>query len=233
MKLYPLVAATLLLLAACGRDDGGRTAGARATAAGTPTTAAARGAASPAAKGITDAPQVLERALLRDEDLPVRFRALARGAVAAQDEASNLCNQVRTYKVSARAKAQFSPQTTTDPVIEQTVTRWMAGDAQRSMDDLRAALQTCPEWQATGQGGTTTTYRLRPLAVPALGEQSLGVVLEVETGAGVVQNTIVIVRRGEVTSSLLFSLAGRTPADPALIELLARRADTRLAAVVS
>ena len=164
--------------------------------------------------------------------MPPGWVGTERPAPQQEDEVAHVCGVVRTYKVLARAKRQFS-YTAQPLVVDHTVTAFVPGDAQRVLDDNRELLRQCAEFREISQSGVRT-YRLSPLSFPNIGDQSLAMRMDVDAASGPVQQLVlVMVRRGDVTSALAFNAPPRASIDTAMIEGLARRADERLLALIS
>jgi hypothetical protein len=68
--------------------------------------------------------------------------------------------------------------------------------------------------------------------MPNLGDQTASFVVQSGAPTGDTQSAIVLIRRGDVTSGLIFPEQRRTSVDSAMIERLARRADQKLAAAL-
>ena len=235
----------LLVFSACG-DGGDRGAAGRAASpspSATPTAAATSAASpsAPAASATAAAPVEpgadLARALLTTADLPPGFNLSGTASWREQDDTTRLCGVDRTYRALARTQAEFSRRPE-EPLIGNVVTHFAPGDAQRSLDDTNEVLKTCSTWQEARQGSqgsqggpVVETFRLAPLPAPALGEQSVAFRLDAFRSTGTLLIAIVLVRRGDLTSAVVYTARGAPPVNMDLLEQLARRADQRLATV--
>jgi hypothetical protein len=225
-SLAPIAAgcAVVVLLAACSRDHGA----AKATGAANQPTPTSTPVLSAIGSMIG-----LERALLTTQDMPNEWVMTARNGAKAGEERSNLCNTANTYTYTEKVLVQFSyTRSASEPVISHILTQYAPGDAKRALDDILHVVQTCNEWQAMGSDGKTYTSQIARLPMPDLGEQTAAFVITETQPQGETQSTLVLIRRGDVTSGLLLTKPGGGRVDTPMIERLARRADQKLAAML-
>ncbi len=230
-RSLPLLAVALLL-AACSADKPRALSPARPSApAATPASAEASVTSRPPA-GPAAPTSGLARALLPLSELPPGFKTMDESSAQGDVDTTRYCDTTRTYRVVARARAQFG-QGPQDPVIYHIVATFAPGEAQRGLDETRELFRTCAAWQETAQDGSVISYRAALLPFPDLGDQTLAFRVDVESRSGTSQVTVVQVRRGDTTSSVLYAGLGKAAADMALLERLARRGDARLAAIMN
>lgn len=174
----------------------------------------------------------LERALLAPEaDLPGGWHVSRVNGAKEREERSSLCNNEFTYKSLNSFHVEYS-RNPGEPVVGHVVTQYVPGDAKRALDDIQTMVQTCTEWQVQGADGKSYTSQLSRLQMPSLGEQTAAFVVTSGTPTGEAQSAIVLIRRGDVTTGLIFSEQRRASVDSPMIERLARRADQKLAAAL-
>jgi predicted small lipoprotein YifL len=221
----------LALLAGCG--DKGDTA-----ASTPPTTQPTQARTSRPTQGPTSVissvgtASALERALLAPEaDFPGGWHVSRVDGAREREEHSSLCNTQFSYKSLNSYHVEYS-RNPGEPLVGHIITQYVPGDAKRALDDIQNVVQTCSEWQVQGTDGKSYTSRISRLQMPNLGDQSASFVVESGTPTGEVQSAIVLIRRGDVTSGLIFSEQRRTSVDSPMIERLARRADQKLAAAL-
>ncbi len=225
-------AALLLLVAACAPDK--PKSATRATQAPVETSVALRPSATPAAAAAGPAAPftVLARALLPLGEMPPGYKTMDESSTQGDVDTTRYCDVTRTYRVIERARAQFG-QGPQDPVIYHVVATFAPGEAQRGLDETRELFRTCSAWKETAQDGAVTSYRAALLPLAGLGDQTLAFRMDIESKEATTQITVVQVRRGDSTSSLLYASVGKAAPDMTLIERLARRGDERLAALVN
>lgn len=231
-RCLTLLAAVALLLAACSSDKPRALSPDRPSApAATPAPAQASVTVRPPA-GPTAPATGLSRALLSPSDLPPGFRTMDESSVQGDVDTTRYCDMTRTYRVMERARAQFG-QGPADPVFYHVVATFAPGEAQRGLDETRELFRTCTSWKETAQDGSVTSYRATLLPFPDLGDQTLAFRMDIDSARGTNHVTVVQVRHGETTSSLLYAATGNAATDMALIERLARRGDERLVATMN
>jgi hypothetical protein len=198
------------------------TASASATPTRTPTPAApaaATGTAGAAARGVD-----LTKALLTLDDLPPGWTT-----PSPSPDSSAFCNQDITIRPTARADADFERG---QSFVFHGLGAYNRGEAAAAMDQERKTLANCTQWTETDSDGTTTTYRVRPLSFPKLGDETLAFRLSAEAAGAVAEVDGVFIRRGDVISRVGNGQVGVRVAvvDSALTEQLARKANAKLAA---
>ena len=228
----------IALLGACSRNDD-RASSTQATPPAN-TSAASPQAASTGTAGATAAasPRAavdVSRALLTLDDLPAGWTSVE-APPSDSDLDTGFCGAGSAPVTRlGRAAAEFEAAAS-GLIVTQIVAAYAPGDAKRVMDFLRDTLKGCTEWRETDAEGREFVYRFASLPFPRLGEQTLAVRMNVEAPGGSVQTDLVIVQRGDA-ATLLANIAsgprGGASVDSTLTERLARRADARLAAVVS
>jgi hypothetical protein len=225
-RTHATIAAALTafaLLAGCA-DTKEKSASSSATAQPTQTRTAA--------VSTVGAATALERALLDpSQDFPGGWHVSRANGAKEREERSSLCNTVFTYTSLNSFHVEYS-QRQTGQVVGNIVTQYAPGEAKRALDDIQTMLHTCTEWQTQGADGKSYTSRLSRLQMPNLGDQTASFVVQSGAPTGDTQSAIVLIRRGDVTSGLIFPEQRRTSVDSAMIERLARRADQKLAAAL-
>jgi hypothetical protein len=206
-----------------------------------PTPARTPSPAAPATRpSVTPAPPVaftpagpndIATTLLALIDLGEGWKEVSRDRPAAGADTSTGCDGALSYTTRARVTIEFS-RTDRPATLSQRVTAFAPGDAARAINDSRDVAMRCPEQHGTDASGHPTTFTFKLLPFPDLGDQTLALRVETSQEAGGLDLTIVQVRRGDAITALLYtSPKGGTGSDEmALLERMARLADTKLAA---
>ena len=118
------------------------------------------------------------------------------------------------------------------PFIYQGVARTDEASAQRVMDDARALPEPC-DWEETDRDGEVTSWRMRAMSFPAIGDDSVAYRMSATASITAVEVDVVLIRRGDITTALVHIAAGLGSAnvDSALTERLACMVDDRMVAL--
>jgi len=175
----------------------------------------------------------LSAALLMPADLPGEWTMLAR----PDREGTRPCGMELGFTPRAldRAEVLFEASPT-GPFLQHVVGRYAPDVAAALMDEFRAALVTCPAWEATTDDGRTVHSRWEPLALAPLGDDTVAAYIVIESGNLFGRTHAIAVRRGDLVMLLVHTAAGLAmPADPdrQLTEALLQLADARLAALLT
>jgi hypothetical protein len=221
---------------ACGVEGGTRTT---VTDASPAPTSAAKPSAADEAK--------LKSALLAVSDLPTGWTAAPAEAEGEGegDESITPCGQnLDAYEdeSGATAEASFQKSELGDQLFTGLASFASGEAASASAKKVNDIFTSCGTWSEDDPDGTHYEYRAEPVSFPTLGEETFAFRLTINVtgssdgtpisaqGAG----NVITIRRGanlEVLLHLALGLLGPANLDSAETETIARKADTKLAAI--
>jgi hypothetical protein len=170
----------------------------------------------------------LNSALLTLEELPIGWTVRPPQTQNTEDEDFCGFEKQRAAQPVAKADASFQ-QSQTGPFLVHTLELYDGDDAKAVADQYLAQSRSCSGWTATDKEGKQTKWKLTGLSFPKLGDQTIALRLTSEaTILGVVEDDIVVVRRGRVLNTINYATIGFAGIDSAQTEEFVRLADEKL-----
>ncbi len=164
--------------------------------------------------------------LLQPGDMPVGYEQLAPptsgGAAAAN--AKLPCGETPTTAARANAAVGYAKKTTAE-TINVLVLVLAPGQAKGILEQAGQALESC-HTITTMVGSASVTETITKLAVPKIGDQSLGATFKAQVSGITVSGTIIAVRQGDQIGYI--AMTSNTQVDASVAEKLARRQADKL-----
>lgn len=175
----------------------------------------------------------LSNALLTVGDLGAGWQALSTattgsGATSAGSATGLTCSGLQAEPQALASVGQTFEQPVFGQVVDEVVSQYAPGDAKADLDLLSTEYGTGLTCSGNAPDGSSQTATFAPLSLDNYGEQSLAYQVSFTSASAAYAGDMVVIRRGDFTTLLLFATVAGSDIGPAYLSSLAQDADTLL-----